>query len=414
MRQQARARRQGGASSIELVITLPIVGLLGLGALQFGLVMQQKNALNFALEEAARAGSVGNATTSSIEGGLARGLMPVMVGAASASDVPAAMAKTAEKIAEAKANGFMSWRQLSPTKEAFQDFGVKNKSGQLEIPNDNLLLRSTATGAKSGQNILDANVLKLEMTYGMPLDVPLVGKLYSTLVGAFTTDPVAKHMLESRRMPINLAFATRMQSPAIEGGAAVGHTQTPSNGSSLGLGQVGAAPDASTLPSSYKDIGGGTSQGGVGMHWGNGDVNPTDPDHGGGNNCPGGGGTVTESLSTDLLFDFGSATLSAGGKSKLDQLISQAQSRNFESVKLTGHTDQLGSDAVNDPLSLNRAKAVKEYLESHGFPNKPIATEGKGSHAPVVALGSCPGSGQAQKDCLAPNRRVDITFEGLQ
>ena len=78
------------------------------------------------------------------------------------------------------------------------------------------------------------------------------------------------------------------------------------------------------------------------------------------------------------------------------------------------YTDQLGSEALNSKLSLDRATAVRDYLKAHGFPDKPISVQGLGSQDPQVSLSSCPSSGQAQINCLAPNRRVVVTINGLQ
>ena len=62
----------------------------------------------------------------------------------------------------------------------------------------------------------------------------------------------------------------------------------------------------------------------------------------------------------------------------------------------------------NNKLSLDRAKAVRSYLQNNGFPNVTITVEGKGPADLIVPLSDCPASGQAQIDCLAPNRRVIV------
>jgi OOP family OmpA-OmpF porin len=118
-------------------------------------------------------------------------------------------------------------------------------------------------------------------------------------------------------------------------------------------------------------------------------------------------------LSADVLFDFDQASLKPGGLQALDNLIDDAKTAQREGQKLTsvtvsGYTDQLGSDAANQRLSAARAAAVRDYLESHGFPDVPITVRGMGAADPVVSLGDCAGSREEQIDCLAPNRRVVI------
>jgi outer membrane protein OmpA-like peptidoglycan-associated protein len=116
-------------------------------------------------------------------------------------------------------------------------------------------------------------------------------------------------------------------------------------------------------------------------------------------------------LSTDTLFAFGKSSLDdlqPGGIAELDKLIAEAKKTPPKTVEITGYTDQIGSDAVNIPLSLARANTIKAYLEKNGFPSVPITTIGAGAKEPKVELGSCPSSGTEQKDCLAKNRRVTI------
>ena len=66
--------RQRGVSMIETLIALPILLIVGLGALQFALILRARHALNFALIEAARTGSVEHADPTAIRTGLALSL----------------------------------------------------------------------------------------------------------------------------------------------------------------------------------------------------------------------------------------------------------------------------------------------------------------------------------------------------
>ena len=74
---------------------------------------------------------------------------------------------------------------------------------------------------------------------------------------------------------------------------------------------------------------------------------------------------------------------------------------NDADVAIYGHTDSTGSDAINDPLSVNRASAVAEYLLSMGVEEGQLkSVEGKGSKDPVADNSKAAGR--------AENRRVEI------
>lgn len=190
--------RLRGAAFVESLLAVPIVLLLGLGALQWALLLHARTAVAFALVEAARAGSVGQARPEAIEAGLARGMMPYWHGIDAPGAWASAIADAASRLREGQAAGWIVWRQLSPTIESFGDWGEPARDtsgypvpGTVEIPNDNLQwadLRWPASGVaamrgdepigvRSEQTLNDANVLALELRYGVPLTVPLVGRI---------------------------------------------------------------------------------------------------------------------------------------------------------------------------------------------------------------------------------------------
>lgn len=69
-------------------------------------------------------------------------------------------------------------------------------------------------------------------------------------------------------------------------------------------------------------------------------------------------------------------------------------------VQITGHTDSQGSDAINNPLSKDRADAVRDYLVAQGVPATRISTVGRGEHQPIADNTTAEGR--------AKNRRVEI------
>jgi outer membrane protein OmpA-like peptidoglycan-associated protein len=69
-------------------------------------------------------------------------------------------------------------------------------------------------------------------------------------------------------------------------------------------------------------------------------------------------------------------------------------------IDVYGHTDPSGGDAINIPLSRNRAESVANYLSQRGVDRARIATQGFGSSQPIADNGS--EAGRAQ------NRRVEL------
>ena len=69
-------------------------------------------------------------------------------------------------------------------------------------------------------------------------------------------------------------------------------------------------------------------------------------------------------------------------------------------LTINGHTDNTGSNAVNNPLSQHRAQAVAYYLQSRGVAASRLAVYGYGSHMPAASNATAEGRAQ--------NRRVEI------
>ncbi|MBS6025991.1 outer membrane protein, ompa/motb [Haemophilus pittmaniae] len=116
-------------------------------------------------------------------------------------------------------------------------------------------------------------------------------------------------------------------------------------------------------------------------------------------------------LSGDFLFDFDKDTLTRRGREVVDNVAAQLKSSSAKDVKVAGYTDRLGSDAYNMGLSQRRANRVKARLIEDGVTAQ-ITAIGYGKNPQVKA---CPGfrhASQEEKDCLRPNRRVEITSAG--
>jgi outer membrane protein OmpA-like peptidoglycan-associated protein len=103
---------------------------------------------------------------------------------------------------------------------------------------------------------------------------------------------------------------------------------------------------------------------------------------------------------SDAGFAPGSAHLNSKLYSALNELAYGLQQNPTETVQVVGYTDATGSDAVNNPLSQNRAQSVQNYLIARGVHPQRIATQGMGAQNPVAPNETPQGR--------ALNRRVEI------
>jgi len=105
----------------------------------------------------------------------------------------------------------------------------------------------------------------------------------------------------------------------------------------------------------------------------------------------------------NVFFDFDSFDLKQESLSSLRRLHSFLLSNPKVSIRITGHTDNLGSDEYNLRLSLQRAQSVRRYLEGEGIRADRIQVVGKGFREPMVPNNS--PSNQAL------NRRITVSIQ---
>lgn len=105
-------------------------------------------------------------------------------------------------------------------------------------------------------------------------------------------------------------------------------------------------------------------------------------------------------IPADAGFASGRATLSPTLVRVLGQFATTLQQNQVTQVAIIGHTDSTGSDAINNPLSFDRANATRDYLVSRGVAASRIATDGRGSREPIADNSTAAGRAQ--------NRRVEI------
>ena len=102
----------------------------------------------------------------------------------------------------------------------------------------------------------------------------------------------------------------------------------------------------------------------------------------------------------EINFEFNSSILSDGYPSMLRLAELLSQHRDFH-VKVTGHTDFVGSAAYNDKLALARANAVKAFLTKYGVSDGQVSVAGDGKRNPEVD--------NRTKEGRFMNRRVVLT-----
>ena len=115
-------------------------------------------------------------------------------------------------------------------------------------------------------------------------------------------------------------------------------------------------------------------------------------------------------LNEDILFSYSKADLKAEGRQALDNLLTTLIKINptQSAIIVIGHTDRLGSDSFNQKLSERRAHTVVNYLVQKGVPAGIISARGMGKSQPVTG-DKCNALRDGElKECLAPDRRVEI------
>ena len=106
------------------------------------------------------------------------------------------------------------------------------------------------------------------------------------------------------------------------------------------------------------------------------------------------------SIPNDISFDTGSADIRPGLRPILDQFAQGLGQQPSMEVRIVGHTDNTGSDAINNPLSVNRAQSARDYLVSRGVSSSRISIDGRGSREPIAD--------NATEAGRARNRRIDL------
>jgi outer membrane protein OmpA-like peptidoglycan-associated protein len=105
-------------------------------------------------------------------------------------------------------------------------------------------------------------------------------------------------------------------------------------------------------------------------------------------------------IPSDISFDINRADIKPNFRTILDTFAKGLAKNTASSITIIGHTDNSGTDVINNPLSLNRAQSVRDYLVSRSVSASRFSIEGRGSREPLAANDT-----PANK---AKNRRVEI------
>ena len=105
-------------------------------------------------------------------------------------------------------------------------------------------------------------------------------------------------------------------------------------------------------------------------------------------------------IPNDISFDTDSAAIKPQLRGVLDPFATTLRDDAASRITIVGHTDSTGGDAINNPLSLDRAQSVRDYLVARGVSATRVETLGRGSREPLADNTSDAGR--------AKNRRVEI------
>lgn len=112
------------------------------------------------------------------------------------------------------------------------------------------------------------------------------------------------------------------------------------------------------------------------------------------------GDEINLRMPSGVTFDFNSSAVKSEFRPVLNNVAQTLASYQSTFVDISGHTDSIGTAAVNQRLSEERARAVADYLSYQGVNRARLATQGFGKTQPIASNDTDAGRGE--------NRRVEI------
>ncbi len=105
-------------------------------------------------------------------------------------------------------------------------------------------------------------------------------------------------------------------------------------------------------------------------------------------------------IPSDISFATNRSDIQPNFAPVLDRFAEGLRNNPGAEVRIVGYTDSTGTDAINNPLSLDRATSTRNYLTSRGVNGGRIQVEGRGAREPIATNDTAEGR--------ARNRRVEI------
>jgi outer membrane protein OmpA-like peptidoglycan-associated protein len=105
-----------------------------------------------------------------------------------------------------------------------------------------------------------------------------------------------------------------------------------------------------------------------------------------------------------VTFVFNEATLTSDGHRAAELLLEYLQLKRFSRIKLTGHADERGTDALNLALSAQRLQTVSRFLRDGGFKGE-LDLVPRGKAEPYMGVVRADFS---QEDLWQLDRRVEL------
>ena len=105
-------------------------------------------------------------------------------------------------------------------------------------------------------------------------------------------------------------------------------------------------------------------------------------------------------IPSDVSFDVGRAAIKSNFAPVLSNFATSLNQNPITTITIVGHTDSTGSDAINNPLSMDRANSARDFLVGRGVAAQRVATDGRGAREPIADNGTQQGRDK--------NRRVEI------
>ena len=105
-------------------------------------------------------------------------------------------------------------------------------------------------------------------------------------------------------------------------------------------------------------------------------------------------------IPSDISFAVGRSDIQSNFAPVLDRFAEGLRNNPNTDVRIIGHTDNTGSDAINNPLSLDRAASTRNCLTGRGIDGRRISIEGMGERQPIATNETADGRSR--------NRRVEI------